>query len=202
MSEAQPIVFIVRHGETEWSLTGKHTGLTDIPLTPHGEHDATQIGERLQRLPLAKVFASPLQRARRTCELAGFAKQAEIDGDLVEWDYGDYEGLRTFDILAARPDWQLFRHGCPGGESPADVAERADRMVRKARAVDGNVLLFSSGHFLRMFTARWLDLPPVAGGLFVLSTTSLSELTYDHNPSEPIVRQWNVICRDDGVRAR
>src|SRR6516164_1484839 len=149
MSESLPTVYLARHGETAWSLTGQHTGLTDLPLTERGERNASRLQERLKGLTFAKVFTSPLQRARRTCELAGFGSVAEIDPDLLEWDYGKYEGRRTAEIRAERPDWNLFRDGCPGGESPAQVAARADRAVSRVRAVQGDVLLFSSGHLDR-----------------------------------------------------
>jgi probable phosphoglycerate mutase len=145
MSNQLPIVYIARHGETAWSLTGQHTGRTDLPLTEHGEKVAGRLRERLRGLTFAKVFASPLQRARRTCELASFGGVAEIDPDLVEWDYGQYEGRRTVDILAQRPDWELFRDGCPGGEMPGEVAARADRVVKRIRAIPGNVLLSRAG---------------------------------------------------------
>jgi len=150
MSEALPIVYLARHGETAWSLSGQHTGRTDLPLTERGERNARALGERLRGMTFAKVFTSPLQRAMRTCELAGFGAVAEIDTDLVEWDYGQYEGRRTAEIHVERPDWQLFRDGCTGGESPDQVGARADRIVERLRAVHGDVLLFSSGHFLRV----------------------------------------------------
>jgi probable phosphoglycerate mutase len=185
-----PIVYLARHGETEWSLSGQHTGLTDLPLTARGERNARNLGERLHGLSFARVFTSPLQRASRTCELAGFAT-AETFPDLVEWNYGDYEGVRTHDIHRDRPDWQLFRDGCPGGEAPAQVGSRADRVIAKVRAVDGDVLLFSSGHFLRVLAARWLGLEAAAGRYFVLSTASLSALGYEHNLSEPVIRLWD-----------
>jgi probable phosphoglycerate mutase len=192
MSEVLPVVYVARHGETAWSLSGQHTGLTDLPLTPNGERNARRLGERLKGLRFDKVYTSPLQRAARTCELAGFGAVAENDPDLVEWDYGQYEGLRSGEILAQRPEWQLFRDGAPGGESPAQVEERADRVVRRVRAVSGNVLLFSSGHFIRVFAARWLGLDPVsAGKYFLLSTASLSALGYEHNRSQPVIRLWN-----------
>jgi broad specificity phosphatase PhoE len=192
MSEVLPVVYVARHGETAWSLSGQHTGLTDLPLTPNGERNARRLGERLKGMTFAKVFTSPLQRAARTCELAGFGAVAEVDPDLVEWDYGQYEGLRSDEILAKRPDWQLFRDGAPGGESPAQVRARADRVVQRVRAVRGNVLLFSSGHFIRVFAARWLGLDPVsAGKYFLLSTASLSALGYEHNRSQPVIRLWN-----------
>jgi probable phosphoglycerate mutase len=186
-----PVVYLARHGETAWSLTGQHTGLTDLPLTPRGEQNARRLGERLRGLKITKVFTSPLQRAARTCELAGFGNGAQIDSDLVEWNYGDYEGRRTADIHAERPDWQLFRDGCPRGETVAQVAARADRVVARVRAIEGNALVFSSGHILRVLAARWLGLDGAYGKLFFLSTASLSMLGYEHDPSSPVVRLWN-----------
>src|SRR6516225_7637894 len=180
MSESLPVVYLARHGETSWSLTGQHTGLTDLPLTEHGERTARRLAERLQGLTFTRVFVSPLRRAQRTCELAGFGAVAEIDPDLVEWNYGEYEGLRTVDIRKQRPDWQLFRDGCPGGESLEAVGARADRVIARVRAIDGNVLLFSSGHFLRVLAACWLGLGPAGGRLFNLSTATLSALGYEH----------------------
>jgi len=191
MSEILPVLYLARHGETAWTLTGQHTGATDLPLTERGERNARLLGKRLAGLTFAKVFTSPLQRASRTCELAGFAAVAEVDHNLVEWNYGKYEGLRTAEIHATRPEWQLFRDGCPGGESPDQVAARADQVVSRVRAIKGNVLIFSSGHFLRMLTARWLGLEPARGRLFMLSTASLSALGYEHNLSEPVIRFWN-----------
>jgi probable phosphoglycerate mutase len=191
MNQVLSSVYLARHGETEWSLSGQHTGLTDLPLTPRGELNARSLGERLNGMRFAAVFISPLQRAARTCELAGFGSQAEVDRGLLEWDYGQYEGRRTVDIHKERPDWQLFRDGCPGGESPAQVGSRADRMIERVRAIDGDVLLFSSGHFLRVLAARWLGLEPAAGRFFLLSTASLSALGYEHNRSQPVIRLWN-----------
>src|SRR5215475_6909387 len=156
MSEVLPVVYLARHGETAWTISGQHTSFTDLPLTERGERNARRLEERLRGLTFAKVFTSPLRRARRTCELAGFGSVAEIDADLVEWNYGDYEGRRTVEIHAERPDWQLFRDGCPGGESPEQVAARADLVVARLRSMPGDVLLFSSGHFLRMFAGRWI----------------------------------------------
>src|SRR5262249_12621721 len=149
MSESLPIAYLARHGETAWSLSGQHTGRTDLPLTERGERNARSLGERLGDLAFAKVFTSPLVRAARTCELAGFGSVAEVDRDLLAWDYGAYEGRRTVEIHVQRPDWQLFRDGCPGGETPEQVGVRADRVVGRVRAIQGNALLFSSGHFLR-----------------------------------------------------
>jgi broad specificity phosphatase PhoE len=186
-----PFIYLARHGETAWSLTGQHTGTTDLPLTECGDKNARRLGERLSGLQFAKVFTSPLLRARRTCELSGFGQGAQVDPDLVEWNYGEYEGRRTKEIQAERPGWLLFRDGCPNGESPADVAARADRMIAKIRAVEDDVLLFSSGHFLRTLAARWLGLPPLAGTYFMLSTASLSVLSYEHSLAEPAIRLWN-----------
>ena len=191
MSEPLPVNYVARHGETAWSLSGQHTGLTDLPLTERGERNARRLGERLHGINFTKIFTSPLQRAARTCELAGFGAAAEVDRDLLEWNYGEYEGRRTAEILAERPDWELFRDGCPGGESPDQIGARADRVVSRVRAVEGDVLLFSSGHFLRVLAARWLGLPPGAGRYFLLSTASLSALGYEHNRSEPVIRLWN-----------
>jgi probable phosphoglycerate mutase len=186
-----PVINLARHGETAWSLTGQHTGLTDLPLTERGGQNARALGERLIGLNFAKVFTSPLQRAARTCELAGFGAVAEADRDLLEWDYGQYEGRRTAEIHAERPDWQLFRDGCPGGESPDQVGARADRVLSRLRAVQGDALLFSSGHFLRVLAARWLGLEPSAGRFFLLSTASLSALGYEHNLCQPVIRLWD-----------
>ncbi|HXX65123.1 MAG TPA: histidine phosphatase family protein [Bacteroidota bacterium] len=189
---ALPIVYLARHGETAWTLTGQHTGLTDLPLTERGEQNARRLGERLKGLRLARVFTSPLKRARRTCELAGFASVAEVDPDLVEWNYGEYEGRRGQDIRMERPDWNLFRDGCPGGESPAQVSARADRVVRRVRAIEENTLLFTSGHFIRVLASRWLGLEPSANSrYFMLSTASLSALGYENDLSRPVIRFWN-----------
>jgi probable phosphoglycerate mutase len=191
MSAALPAVYLARHGETAWSLSGQHTGLTDLPLTDRGERNARRLGERLAGLRFAQVLTSPLVRAARTCELAGFGAVAATDRDLVEWDYGTYEGRRTSEIRAERPDWQLFRDGCPGGESPHQVGARADRVIARLRAAGGDVLLFSSGHFLRVLAARWLGLEPAAGRLLFLGTASLSILGYEHAVTEPVIRLWD-----------
>jgi len=187
-----PIVYLARHGETAWTLSGQYTGLTDLPLTERGERNARRLEERLRGLSFTRVFTSPLQRARRTCELAGFGAVAEIDSDLVEWNYGDYEGRRTAEIQAKRPSWELFRDGCPRGESPAQAAARADRVVSRIRAVLGNVLLFSSGHFIRVLATRWIGLEVTAiARRFLLSTASLSAVGYDKELSRPVIRLWN-----------
>jgi probable phosphoglycerate mutase len=197
MPQTLPVVYLARHGETDWSLSGQHTGLTDLPLTERGERNARQLGKRLEGTTFSKVFTSPLQRAARTCALAGFGTSAEVLPELVEWNYGDYEGRRTTEIHAERPDWLLFRDGCPGGETPAQVGERADRVVSTVRAVQGNVLLFSSGHFLRVLAARWLGLAAEAGKYFFLSTASVSVLGYEHELSEPVIRLWNDVRHID-----
>ncbi len=191
MSEPLPVVYLARHGETAWSISGQHTGLTDLPLTVRGERNARRLADRLKGLSFRKVFTSPLQRAMSTCELAGFGAQAEIDRNLLEWNYGEYEGRRTEEIHAERPDWQLFRDGCPGGESPQQVGARADRVGKRTREIQGNVLIFSSGHILRVLTARWLGLEPAGGKYLLLSTASLSVLGYEHNLFQPVVQLWN-----------
>jgi probable phosphoglycerate mutase len=191
MNEYLPIVYLARHGETAWSISGQHTGLTDLPLTDRGERNARRLGDRLNGLSFAKVLTSPLQRVSGTCKLAGFGGVAQIEPDLVEWNYGEYEGRRSAEIQAERPDWRLFRDGCPGGETPGEVAARADRVRQRVRSIEGDVLLFSSGHFLRVLAARWLGLEPEAGRFFVLSTASLSALSYEHTLSEPAIRLWD-----------
>jgi probable phosphoglycerate mutase len=187
-----PSVWLVRHGETEWTLTGQHTGRSDIPLTRRGEDEARALAPRLHEVAFTDVFTSPLQRARRTCELAGFAADVVLDLDLVEWDYGDYEGWRTVDIHADRPAWQLFADGCPNGESAADVGARAERTIARVRACTGNVLLFAHRDLLRVLAARWLGLPAIDGSKLYLDTGSVSVLGYDHNLDEPVIRAWNT----------
>jgi broad specificity phosphatase PhoE len=192
MSGELPIVYLARHGETAWSLTGQHTGLTDLPLTERGERNARRLGDRLIGLSFAAVLASPLRRAQRTCELAGFRAVAQVDPALVEWNYGAYEGRTSDDILKERPGWELFRDGCPGGESPGQAGARADRVVTRLRAVTGNALVFSSGHFMRLLTTRWLGLgEAVPGRHLMLNTASLSALGYEHDLSRPVIRLWN-----------
>jgi broad specificity phosphatase PhoE len=184
-------LYVARHGETAWSLSGQHTGRTDLPLTERGERQARALGERLRGYTVAAVRTSPSQRAVRTGQIAGFDDMAEIDPDLAEWDYGQYEGRRTAEILQERPDWQLFRDGCPGGESPQQVGARADRVIQRVRAIDGNALIFSSGHISRVLAARWLGLEPAGGRYLLLGTASLSVLGYEHNLAEPSIRLWN-----------
>jgi probable phosphoglycerate mutase len=192
MDNRLPIIYLARHGETAWTITGQHTGVTDLPLTAQGERNARGLADALRNLVFTKVFTSPLQRARQTCALAGFEAVAHVDSDLVEWNYGEYEGRRTAEIRAERPDWQLFRDGCPGGESPGEVRARAESVLSRVRAVTGNVLLFSSGHFIRVLAARWIGLEPSVNSMsFLLSTASLSALGYEQELSRPVIRLWN-----------
>ena len=187
---------LIRHGETAWSLSGQHTGRTDIPLTKQGEQDARELTERLQAVRFNRVFTSPRQCARRTCELVGLDAVAEIEPDLAEWDYGDYEGQRSVEIRKGRPDWNLFRDGCPGGESPAHISERADRVIARLRALGGNIAIFSHGHFGRVLAARWIGLPVGQAQHFLLSTASLSIFGYEHNlAAESAIVLWNAVSR-------
>ena len=191
MPEALQRVVLVRHSETAWTLSGQHTGRSDIPLTAKGEQDARAIGVRLRGIDYERVFTSPLQRARRTCELAGFAAAAQTDADLMEWDYGRYDGVRTAEIRAQRPDWRLFEDGCPGGETADAVGVRADRVIARVRERPGNVLLFAHRDILRVLTARWLGMPARDGRLFYLDTGAVSVLGYDHDRTESVIRLWN-----------
>ncbi|RAZ87476.1 histidine phosphatase family protein [Mesorhizobium hawassense] len=191
MSSEFPEIYLVRHGETEWSASGRHTGRTDIPLTAKGEEAARGLADRLEGLTFQAVWSSPSQRAFDTCRLAGFGERAVKNLDLQEWDYGAYEGVTTKEILAKHPGWNVFRDGCPAGEMAADVGARADAIIAGLRAIAGNVLVFSSAHFLRVFAARWVGLPPQGGEHFVLDTASLSVLGYEHDLTEPVIRRWN-----------
>ncbi|TPK35119.1 histidine phosphatase family protein [Mesorhizobium sp. B2-5-3] len=191
MSSAFPQIHLVRHGETAWSLSGQHTGRTDMPLTAVGEAAARGVADRLKGLPFSAVWSSPSQRAYNTSVLAGFGAQSVKIDDLQEWDYGAYEGRTTREILAERPGWNVFRDGCPQGETAADVGARADRIIDRLREANADTLIFSSAHFLRVLTARWLGLPPQDGALFVLDTASISVLGYEHDLGEPVVRKWN-----------
>jgi len=177
-------IYLVRHGQTEWSLSGQHTGRIDIPLTPIGEEEARVCGRRLEKMEFANVWTSPLQRARRTCELAGFAAQAHLEPDLMEWNYGDYEGLLIEEIRKKRPDWNVFEHGCPGGESPEQVSARADRVIALLRGIQGKTIIFSHGHFLRSLAVRFLGLPIQMGQSFALGTGAISILGYKQTPQE------------------
>jgi broad specificity phosphatase PhoE len=182
-------IWLFRHGETEWSLSGQHTGRTDLPLTAAGRRRAQAIGRRLSGRPFALVLSSPLVRALETCRLAGYGDVAATTPDLMEWDYGDYEGRRTVDIQKERPGWSLWRDGVPGGEMIDEVAARTRKVIETAMAADGDVALFAHGHVLRVLTARWLDLAPDAGQLFELGTAAVSVLGYEHDTR--VVVKWN-----------
>jgi probable phosphoglycerate mutase len=183
-------VYLLRHGETAWSLSRQHTGSTDIPLTENGRAVAKCLAPVLAQERFELVLSSPLQRARQTCELAGLGARATIDADLSEWNYGDYEGLTPQQIRAKVPEWLIFRDGCPGGESPAQIGARVDRVIAKVRAVEGNVALFAHGHVLRVLAARWLGLPTSGGCHFLLDTATLSVLSYYHGIGA--IERWNA----------
>jgi len=186
-------IFLIRHGQTAWSESGQHTSRTDLPLTPEGERGARRLAERLRGFTFAAVFASPRQRARQTCAWAGLGEPMAVEPDLAEWDYGRYEGLRSGEILAQRPDWNLFRDGCPDGESPAEVSARADRLLARLRSLGGNIALFSHGHFGRVLAARWTGWPVLAGQRLLLDPATLSILGYEHNePALPVIALWNA----------
>jgi broad specificity phosphatase PhoE len=193
MSESLPEISLARHGETAGSLSHQHTGRADIPLTERGERNALSLGQRLRGMTFNKVLVSPLQRARRTAELAGFGDLGEIEPGLMEWDYGRYDGLRTADIRREQPGWSLFHDGAPEGESVAAVGTRADRLIARLREIEGLVLLFGHAHFFRVLAARWLEQSAANGRLFFLSTASLSVLGYEHSRDEPVIRLWNDI---------
>jgi probable phosphoglycerate mutase len=183
-------LYFIRHGETAWSLTGQHTGRSDLPLLPQGEQAARQLAGRLRGIAFSHVFTSPRQRARQTCELAGLGGKAEIEPDLAEWDYGDYEGLRSAEIFLKAPDWNIYRDGCPNGESPAAMTARVDRLIARLRAMDGTVAVFSHGHLGRVLVARWIDLPLPEGQRFSLGTASVSVLGMEHDL--PVIVRWNT----------
>ena len=196
MPSEMPRLFLARHGDTAWTDSRQRTGRTDLPLNPSGEDRARELGGRLRRFTFASVYTSPLRRASRTCELAGFGAEVRVDPDLVEWDYGRYEGSLTKEILKRQPGWELFRDGCPEGESPEDVAARADRFIAQVRRIEGDVLAFSSGHLIRMLAARWLGLPAGAGRFFFCRTASVGVLGYEHrNRDEPLLVLWNHVAR-------
>jgi probable phosphoglycerate mutase len=185
-------LWLIRHGETEWSLSGAHTGRTDLPLTAEGERKARALGPKLAGLKLALVLTSPLQRARRTCELAGFGDTAQLEPNLMEWDYGKYEGLSTSDIHRQRPDWSLFRDGVPGGETIQQVAVRAQAVIDRALAAegDGDVALFAHGHILRILAACWVEMEPAAARRFFLGTAGYSTLGHEHDTR--VITRWNL----------
>jgi broad specificity phosphatase PhoE len=185
-------IYLARHGQTSWSESGRHTGRTEIPLCEQGEKNARMLAEALSGVRFSLVLTSPRMRARRTCELAGLAAAAEVDTDLAEWDYGDFEGLKSAEILLRHPQWRLFRDGCPNGESPAQVAARADRLITRLRSTEGDVALFSHGHFGRVLGARWVGLPAGDGERLLLDTASVAILAYEHgNSAAPVIALWN-----------
>ena len=197
MHPALPILVLVRHGETAWTLTGQHTGLTDLPLTDAGATSAKNLTALVGNASFAQILTSPLKRARQTAELAGFGQVAELEPDLCEWDYGDYEGRTTASIRVERPDWRLFEHGCPNGESPDAIGHRADRVIERieqVHAASGNALVFARSDLLRVLIARWLRLPALEGRLVKLDTSSISVLGYDHDLSEPVIRRLNQVA--------
>ena len=186
-------LYFIRHGETEWTLSQRHTGCTDLPLTAHGEDEARKLSGRLSDIAFTHVLTSPLQRARQTCALAGLGREPEIEPDLAEWDYGEYEGKRSVDIRKDRPGWNVYQDGCPGGEAPAQISDRADRLIARLRTLDGNVALFSHGQFGAALAVRWIELPVVTGQHFPLGETSLSILSDDpHHPEVPVIALWNA----------
>jgi probable phosphoglycerate mutase len=187
---ALPQLWSVRHGQTEWSVSGRHTGRTDIPLDDDGRRQARELAATLAGLSVALVLTSPLRRARETCELAGYGDRAIVDDDLQEWDYGDYDGLTTEEIRRTRPDWSLWRDGCPGGETAAEVGTRADRVITRLREGDGDAIAFAHGHLLRVLAARWIGLEPEAGALLALSTATVSLLGWERE--QAVVRRWNL----------
>lgn len=190
-------LYLIRHGETAWSLAGQHTGRTDIPLTPRGEDEAQGLAARLQGIAFSGVLTSPRQRARRTCELVGLDRQEEIEPDLAEWDYGDYEGQRGVDIRRSRPGWSIFRDGCPQGETPVQISNRADRLIQRLRSRGGIVAIFSHGHFGCVLAVRWIGLPVSAAQHFQLSTASLNVLgIHPHHPEVPVIALWNATAND------
>jgi len=185
----RPHLFVIRHGATEWSKNGRHTGITDLPLLPEGEDQARATAKLVAGHEFSLVLTSPLQRARHTCELVGLGEQAEIDDDLRELDYGSYEGITTAKIRETVPDWTVWTHPCPGGETLEQAAVRVDRVIDRARSASGDVAVFAHGHILRILTARWCDLDPIEGRRFVLHTATLSELGWERD--DPAVILWN-----------
>lgn len=191
-------VWLLRHGETPWSRDGRHTGRTDVRLSPRGARQATALGQRIAGMSFATVWTSPLARAFDTCAIAGFGDVAEVLPDLQEWDYGAYEGRTTADVRLERPGWTIWEDGAPGGERPEDVAERAERVIARVRAVSGDVALFAHGHLLRVLAVRWLGWPVCAAGALALDTASVCVLAIDRG--QPVLRHWNEVCHLDGER--
>ena len=192
-----PNIYLIRHGETAWSLSGQHTGRTDLPLTEHGEKEARNLARRLGVVGFGGVFTSPLLRARRTSELAGLGDVAKMDADAAEWNYGDYEGRTSIDIRQENPGWNIFQEGCPGGESPTQVGKRADRLIARLQTFKGNIAIFTHGHLGRVLGARWIGLPVRQAQHFLLATASLSILGYEHDRAEvPAIVLWNDDAKD------
>jgi len=194
-------LYFIRHGETAWSLSGQHTGRTDLPLTLHGQAMARQLAQALKGIPFTQVLTSPRLRARTTCELAGLGAGAQLDAQLGEWDYGDYEGLRTVEIRQRHPDWDVWTHGCPGGEMPADASARADRLIAQLCTLSGPVALFSHGQFGRVLAARWIGLPVTQGQHLAIDPASIGILRFEtDHPQRRVIALWNATARG-GVRA-
>lgn len=186
--------YLIRHGQTDWSLSGQHTGRTDLPLMAEGEIQASQLAPILSKIEFSAVITSPLKRAIQTCQLAGLSSRSRIDPDLVEWNYGDYEGLTSDEILKDDPDWNLFQNGAPQGESPEEVSERADRLIERLRVLAGNVALFSHGHFICALAARWIGLPILEAEHLELSTSSISSIGFSTNhPEIQVILGWNSV---------
>jgi probable phosphoglycerate mutase len=187
-------IYLIRHGETAWTISGRYTSRTDVPLTERGKRDARGLVAMLGTVKFSQVFTSPRQRARQTCELVGLGAAAAIEQDLAEWDYGDYEGKLALEIRRAHPDWNLFRDGCPGGESPSQISDRVDRLIVRLRSLEGDLALFSHGHLGRVLAARWIDLSVRLAQFFLLDTASLSILGYEHDlTQDPAVVLWNAV---------
>ena len=197
-SVASSVLWLLRHGETPWTVTGRHTGRTDVPLTPRGERQAAALGRRLDGRRFSLVMTSPLARARETCRFAGYGETAAVDPDMQEWDYGTYEGKTTAEIRVEAPAWTVWAAGAPGGEMPADVGRRADAVIARALAAGGHVALFAHGHFLRVVAARWLGLLPSGGGSLALDTASVSLIGFERE--QRVIRHWNEICHLEGER--
>lgn len=197
-ADAAPVLWLLRHGETPWTVAGRHTGRTDVPLTPRGEQQARALARRLAGRSFTVVMTSPLSRARDTCRFAGHGERAVVEPDLQEWDYGAYEGKTTAEIRQFAPLWTIWTAGAPQGEAPADVAQRADRVIARARSAGGHVALFAHGHLLRALAARWIGLPPGAGGALALDTASVSQLALERE--RPVIRHWNEICHLEDER--
>jgi len=195
-------IYLIRHGETAWSLSGQHTGRTDLPLTPHGEAMAHQLATTLEGIDFSLVLTSPRLRARATCALAGLSGAARTEPDLAEWDYGNYEGLRTADIRKLQPDWDVWADGCPGGEMPSDVGGRADHVINRLRILTGKVALFSHGQFGRALAARWIGLPVAQGRHFAIDPASMGILGFDsHHPQRRVISLWNATAIADAPSA-